>query len=132
MPEPIPPERDVFIRPGGRFFLTSDLSNERRKDLYALCMSRGAFKESEIGTIALQLLTQLKSLHSRGIILFFLSPQSILVTRGLDNKEDTIEVQIANIVPMMMANMKNPGTFNFVSGIDRFFLAPELNLNEVG
>lgn len=95
-------------------------------------MSRGAFKESEIGTIALQLLTQLKSLHSRGIILFFLSPQSILVTRGLDNKEDTIEVQIANIVPMMMANMKNPGTFNFVSGIDRFFLAPELNLNEVG
>ena len=54
------------------------------------------------------------------------------MTRGLDNKEDTIEVQIANIVPMMMANMKNPGTFNFVSGIDRFFLAPELNLNEVG
>ena len=54
------------------------------------------------------------------------------MTRGLDNKEDPIEVQIANIVPMMMANMKNPGTFNFVSGIDRFFLAPELNLNEVG
>ena len=57
MPEPIPPERDVFIRPGGRFFLTSDMTNARNKDLYALCMSRGAFKEAEIGAVALQLLT---------------------------------------------------------------------------
>ena len=32
---------------------------------------------------------------------------------------------------MLMAHLRNTGSFSFVSGIDRFFLAPELNLYEV-
>mmetsp|Transcript_15212 Transcript_15212/g.20661 ORF Transcript_15212/g.20661 Transcript_15212/m.20661 type:complete len:81 (-) Transcript_15212:817-1059(-) len=32
---------------------------------------------------------------------------------------------------MLMAHLRNTGSFSFVSGIDRFFLAPELNLYDV-
>lgn len=40
-------------------------------------------------------------------------------------------MQITNIVPMLLAHLRNTGSFSFVSGIDRFFLAPELNLYDV-
>ena len=33
---------------------------------------------------------------------------------------------------MIMAHLRNPGSFAFISGIDRFFLAPELGHYETG
>jgi len=33
---------------------------------------------------------------------------------------------------MVLAYMRNKGNFNFVSGVDRFFLAPELSNGEKG
>jgi len=95
-------------------------------------MTRGAFKESEIGTIATILFKQLKQLHDRGIYLHLVNPQSILVTSGLKSTEDPIKLQITNMIPMIMTIMRNKGNFNFVSGIDRFFLAPELHTGEQG
>ena len=45
---------------------------------------------------------------------------------------DTILVDIANVIPMMVAQMKNPNGFSDVTGVDRLFLAPELSLSDVG
>ena len=62
-----------------------------------------------------------------------INPQSILVRQGLESREDPIVVQIANIIPMIMAHLRNPGSFSHMSGIDRFFLAPELvSNNDIG
>ena len=33
---------------------------------------------------------------------------------------------------MLMTHEKNPDGFSYVSGVDRIFLAPELNLSDVG
>lgn len=67
-----------------------------------------------------------------GINLFMINPQSIIVRRGLENRMDPIELQISNIIPMLMAHLRNPGSFSFMSGIDRFFLAPELSHYDTG
>lgn len=54
------------------------------------------------------------------------------MTEGLESREDSIQVSITNKIPMIMANMRNKGSFTFVSGVDRFFLAPELSNGERG
>jgi len=55
-------------------------------------MVRGAFMESEIGIIATQLLKQLKQLHDRCVYLHLINPQSVIVTDGLESREDPIKV----------------------------------------
>ena len=48
------------------------------------------------------------------------------------SSSDPIIVDIVDVIPMLMTCMKNPDGFSFVSGVDRLFLAPELNLCDVG
>ena len=86
----------------------------------------------QIGQIALQLLLQLKEFHLQDMILLLLTPQNILVRSGIDNRQDPILLEIVNTVPMLLTHMKNPNSFSYVSGVDRLFLAPELNLCDVG
>jgi len=58
--EPACHERDIYVRPSGQYYITAEYVEQSTNDLYALCMARGAFKENEIGEIALSLLRQLK------------------------------------------------------------------------
>ena len=51
---------------------------------------------------------------------------------GTFNKSEPILVDIVNILPMLMTHMKTPEGFSYVTGVDRLFLAPELNLCNVG
>ena len=66
--------------------------------------------------------------------MLLLTPQNVLV-RSESNSSTTeppILIDIVNVVPMMLAQMKNPHGFYYVTGVDRLFLAPELNLGDVG
>ena len=51
---------------------------------------------------------------------------------GTFNKSELILVDIVNILPMLMTHLRNPEGFSYVTGVDRLFLAPELNLCNVG
>lgn len=61
-----------------------------------------------------------------------LTPQNILVRAGTYNKSEPILIDIVNILPMLMTHMRTPEGFSYVTGVDRLFLAPELNLCNVG
>ena len=49
MSEPVPLELDIFLRGSSRYFLTATNLGQTKDDLYALAMTRGAFRESELG-----------------------------------------------------------------------------------
>ena len=103
------------------------------QDLYELSQNIGAFSEARIGQIALQLLMQLREIHARDMLLLLLTPQNVLIRSNSDqDSPDEILVDIVNIVPMLLTRMKSPEGFSYVSGVDRLFLAPELNLCQVG
>ena len=64
--------------------------------------------------------------------MLLLTPQNVLVRSESETVFDPILVDIVNVIPMMVAQMKNPNGFSYVTGVDRLFLAPELNLSDVG
>ena len=101
-------------------------------DLYELARITGSFSEAQIGLIAHQLLTQLKELHNTDLYVLLLTPQNVLVRSGINSNTEPVLVDIVNVVPLIVAQMKNPSDFYYVTGVDRIFLAPELNLCNVG
>ena len=64
--------------------------------------------------------------------MLLLTPQNVLVRSEGMSGSDPILVDIVNVIPMMVAQMKNPNGFSDVTGVDRLFLAPELSLSDVG
>ena len=48
---------ELFLRPSGQCYMTAEYPGQNCKDLYSLAQTRGAFRESEIGSVAMQLLT---------------------------------------------------------------------------
>ena len=66
------------------------------------------------------------------LFVLLLTPQNVLVRSESETVFDPILVDIVNVIPMMVAQMKNPNGFSYVTGVDRLFLAPELNLSDVG
>ena len=130
--QPVPLHRSIYVRPPAYYYISAESTGQCQKDLYELARSTGAFSESQIGEIAYQLLTQLKELHALSLNLLLLTPQNILVRSESKTSADPIIVDIVDVIPMLMTCMKNPDGFSFVSGVDRLFLAPELNLSDKG
>ena len=75
------------------------------------------FSEQEIGDIARQLLTQVKQLHSKGIVLSQLSPASILVHTCQSEHIYSIKVSIADL-PQMVIMQALSGSDKQVTGVD--------------
>ena len=63
---------------------------------------KGAFSESEIGSIALQLLTQVKQMHGIGMCLYQLAPQMVLVKDGF-KRGSQIKVQLSHLASMVFS-----------------------------
>lgn len=60
-----------------------------------------------------------------------LTPQSVLVKDGF-KRDAEIHVQLANVPAMLVQQVRSQGSFSQVSGVDRIFLAPELNQYQMG
>ena len=88
---------------------------------------KGIFSEAQIGSIAYQLLSQLRYLHKRGIECKFLTPQNITVLTGFENYED-IKVRITDLAIMQILDVAigDGKVYDKVPGLDSIFLAPEL------
>ena len=61
---------DFYRREGGLYYTRAEFHGQGTRDLYMLANLRGAFSEQEIGTIAEQLLVQVKQMHSAGLNLY--------------------------------------------------------------
>ena len=118
------------MRPPTHYYIASEMRGQCNSDLYELARKTGSFSEAQIGQIAFQLLTQLKELHNTDLFVLLLTPQNVLVRS--ESGTEPILIDIANVIPMMVAQMKNPNGFSYITGVDRIFLAPELNLSDVG
>lgn len=121
---------DYYRRGGGVYYVASEWLGQGYRDLYMLANVKGAFTEYEVGMVAVQLLNQLKALHAEDIIVQHLNPQNILVQDGF-NRGSPVKVQISNLEAIMVAQAKNSQFHMRVSGVDRIFLAPELQQNRV-
>ena len=49
MSDPKPLELEIFLRGSSRYYLTAENLGQTKDDLYALAMTRGAFRETELG-----------------------------------------------------------------------------------
>ena len=61
---------DFYKRENGLYYTCAQFLGQGTRDLYMLANIKGAFSEAEIGSIALQLLTQVKQVHKAGLCLY--------------------------------------------------------------
>lgn len=78
---------------------------------------------SEIGRIAHMLLTQVQELHSKSIIMKYLAPQFITVSKGFDGGWP--DVHIVGVELMILADSFGEDHASKLSGVNMIYLAPE-------
>ena len=66
--------QNYYRRSQGIYFVVDEYRGQGARDLYTLANQKGAFSEREIGSIADQLLQQMKMIHDKGLILQFMTP----------------------------------------------------------
>ena len=63
--------------------------------------------------------------------MYELTPQTVLVKEGF-KRNTQIKVQISHLGAMIVDQALHMGSFSHISGVDRLFVAPELNTFKLG
>ena len=69
-------------------------------------------------------------LHSRGIVLKYLTPWNIIAKKGFNDGEE-IELRIVDLAAIQMIDITDSNLPSKILGLENLFMAPEVAYNEV-
>lgn len=95
--------------------------------MYHFATQHGAFSEAQIGNIAHQLLSALACAQINDVNIIGLTPGSVMMKKSNKNSssDSPISLKLVNIAALKL--VFSQVSSHEITGIDRLFLAPEIN-----